>query len=125
METRFGLYVTLEDDGQRYLLDEGTRITLFRGLNEVLLNVAKHAQADETHVRLWREGRIMRIAVEDDGVGFDPGADTSGFGLFSVRERLNHLGGRVEIESAPGRGTRIVLSGPIKTEDPGTDGESV
>jgi PAS domain S-box-containing protein len=124
MEIRFGLDVTLEVDGQRQLLDEGTRITLFRGLSEVLLNVAKHAQAEKTHVRLWREDRFMKIAVEDDGVGFDPNADTSGFGLFSIRERLNHLGGSLQVESAPGKGTRIVLSGPITTADQEKGGES-
>lgn len=122
MEKRFGLHVTLEDDGQRQLLDEGIRITLFRGLRELLLNVAKHAGEDKARVQLWREEGFMRVAVEDDGVGFDPGADTTGFGLLSLRDRLNHLGGSLEIQSAPGEGTRIVLTGPISTEDPETAG---
>lgn len=113
IQGQFGLQVTVEDDGQRQLLDEGTRITLFRSLSELLLNIAKHARADKARVRLWREDRFMRIAVEDDGVGFVPGADTSGFGLLSIRERLNHLGGSLQIRSAPGEGTRIVLAAPI------------
>jgi len=124
MERRFGLRVTLEDDGQRQLLDEATRITLFRGLSEALLNVVKHARADKACVRLWREDQCMRIAVEDEGIGFDPSADTGGFGLFSVRERLRHLGGSLEIESAPGDGTRIVLTGPIADPDESRSGGS-
>jgi PAS domain S-box-containing protein len=125
MERRFGLHITLEDDGKRQPLDEATRITLFRGLSEALLNVAKHARADKTHVHLWREDRFIKIAVEDDGVGFDPDAERGGFGLFSVRERLNHLGGGLQIESAPGEGTRIVLTAPVASPDEPMSGESV
>jgi len=124
MERRFGLRVTLEDDGQRVPLDEATRITLFRGLSEALLNVVKHARADKVRVRLWREDRCLRITVEDNGVGFDPSAETGGFGLFSVRERLHHLGGSLEIDSTPGAGSRIVLTGPIADSDESESEES-
>jgi PAS domain S-box-containing protein len=121
MQQRFGLEIAVEDDGQCPSLDEVTRITLFRGMSELLLNIAKHARADKARVRLWREDRFMRIAVEDDGVGFVPGADTKGYGLFSIRERLNHLGGSLEIQSAPGEGTKIFLTAPIPTTGSETD----
>jgi PAS domain S-box-containing protein len=113
MQARFGLQVTVQDDGQSKMLDEGIRLTLFRGLSELLLNIAKHAGDDKARVRLWREDGLIRVAVEDDGVGFDAGADGGGFGLLSTRERLNHLGGSLEIQSAPAQGTRIVMTGPI------------
>jgi signal transduction histidine kinase len=65
------------------------------------------------------DGKI-EISVEDDGVGFDlRQTETSrrehgGVGLFNVRERLEYLGGRCEIQSEPGRGTRVVLAAPLK-----------
>jgi PAS domain S-box-containing protein len=124
VEQRFGLRVSVQDYGESQMLDEGTRITLFRGLSEVLLNIAKHARAKEARVCLWEEDRFMKIAVEDDGVGFDPDAATSGYGLFSIRERLNHLGGGLQIKSAPGEGTRIVMTAPIATEGLETAGRS-
>jgi len=118
IELRFGLQVAVEDDGERLLLNEGTRSTLFRALRESLLNVAKHARADNARVRLWREDSFMKVTVEDEGVGFDPNADSSGYGLLSIGERLNHLGGRMQIESAPGEGTRICLMAPITAAGP-------
>lgn len=113
MKARFGLQVTVQDDGQTKELDEGIRLTLFRGLSELLLNVAKHAGDDKARVRLWREDGLVRVSVEDDGVGFDTGADGGGFGLLSIRERLNHLGGSLDIQSVPDQGTRIVMTGPL------------
>jgi PAS domain S-box-containing protein len=117
MQRRFGLHVTLEEEGERKFLDEATRITLFRALREILVNVAKHAETEEANVRFaWRDRRL-EITVEDDGVGFDAATPTSGYGLFSVRERLNRLGGSMEIESSPGEGARIVLVAPLAAAD--------
>lgn len=117
MERRFGLHVTLEEEGERQRLDEATRTSLFRALREILVNVAKHAETDGADVRFaWRDGRI-EITVEDDGVGFDAATPTSGYGLFSVRERLNRLGGSLEIESSPGEGARIFLAAPLAAAD--------
>jgi len=117
MQRRFGLHVTLEEEGERQFLDEATRITLFRALREILVNVAKHAETDAADVRFaWRDHRI-EITIEDDGVGFDAATPTSGYGLFSVRERLNRLGGSVEIASSPGEGARIVLAAPLAAAD--------
>jgi signal transduction histidine kinase len=117
MQRRFGLHVTLEEEGEREFLDEATRITLFRALREILVNVAKHAETENADVRFaWRDRRI-EITVEDDGVGFDAATPTSGYGLFSVRERLNRLGGSIEIESSPGEGARIVLVAPLPASD--------
>jgi len=64
----------------------------------------------------------IRVSVEDDGVGFDISKagshdyKTGGFGLFSIRERLGHIGGHLEIQSKPGRGTRVALTAPIDQE---------
>jgi len=70
---------------------------------------------------------MIQVRVEDDGIGFEPAelssARGSAFGLFSIRERLEHLGGRFEIDSAPGRGCGITILAPLK-RDKALDGEN-
>jgi signal transduction histidine kinase len=112
IESRFGLHVTVESNAGSRILDEATRITLFRALRESLLNVSKHARTDKARVRLWQEDKFVKVMVEDEGVGFDSGASASGYGLFSIRERLNHLGGSMQIESRQGKGTSVCLIVP-------------
>jgi PAS domain S-box-containing protein len=121
MQARFGLHVTLEETGERQSLDEIARITLFRALSELLVNVAKHGGTDDADVRFFWQDRHVEIIIEDNGVGFDAGAPSSGYGLFSIRERLTRLGGDVQIESSPGQGTRIVLTAPIAATEEQTD----
>jgi signal transduction histidine kinase len=118
LKRRYGLHVAVDDDGQRWPLDEVTRISLFRSLRELLINVAKHAQTSQAHVRLWGEGRLMLLSVEDQGAGFDHESIPAGFGLFSIRERLNHLDGSMQIDSVPGAGTRIVVVAPMTAGAP-------
>jgi signal transduction histidine kinase len=120
LKRRYGLNVALDEDGQRWSLDEVTRISLFRSLRELLINVAKHAQTSEAHVRLWGEGPLMLMSVEDKGAGFGHESIPPGFGLFSIRERLNHLGGSMQIESVPGVGTKIVVTAPMTAGAPKT-----
>jgi signal transduction histidine kinase len=78
----------------------------------------------EAHVHIWRDGNAARISVEDSGIGFDPGARHEGFGLLALRERVGQMGGSVEIASAVGSGTRIVVSVLVASRDAGTDGGS-
>ena len=63
---------------------------------------------------------MMMMRVEDQGAGFDHEAMPPGFGLFSIRERLNHLGGSMQIDSVPGVGTRIVVVAPMTAGAPET-----
>ena len=120
---RFGLLVHVAK-AQEPVLDEATRVTLFRALRELLVNVAKHAGVGEARARIWRDGDVVRVSVEDSGVGFDPEATHLGFGLLALRERVAHMGGSVEIESAAGQGTRIVVSVPVPSGDPDPEGGS-
>jgi signal transduction histidine kinase len=119
MQKEHGLPCRFEDDGQAKPLEEDLRAVLFRSVRELLVNVVKHAHARSAKVSLRKEGGDMRIVVEDDGVGFESsGAElypgqSGGFGLFSILERLTYFGGRVHIESEPGRGTRITLVAPL------------
>jgi CheY-like chemotaxis protein len=96
---------------------------LFESVRELLVNAVKYAKVDRVEVDLVldAEDRLC-ITVADGGVGFDPArlvdpanASTVGWGLFSIRERLTLLGGRFDIESSPGRGTRLRLIAPRET----------
>lgn len=116
---QFGLPVDVHGAPDLVELSEGVRVVLFRSIQEALINTVKHAQASRATVRLMPHGPNEVCAIlEDDGIGFDvesrshhPSA-ASGFGLFSIRERICHLGGSVNIDSAPGKGTRIRLTVP-------------
>ena len=88
---------------------------------KLLVNAAKHAQASHVHVTVDRIDNDIRIAVEDNGIGFDTSRlqdrsphGTSGFGLFSIRERLTHMGGGVYIQSGHTKGTKVVLRAPLE-----------
>lgn len=116
---KHGLTVTLELEEEVEIEAEEIRITLFRAVRELLFNVAKHAQVKSASIRLERTKQgLVRIYVSDSGVGFDPAAvraregAAGGFGLFSLRERLESLGGRFEVRSAPGQGSRFTLQAP-------------
>ncbi len=109
------------DDAPRPLCEE-TRVALFRVGRELLHNVAKHARADEVRVSLANVGDHVELVVEDDGAGFDATeagqsfGPAGGFGLFSIREQLDHIGGRLEVVSRPGHGTRVVASAPLSPQ---------
>lgn len=80
---------------------------------EALNNVAKYARASRAHMRLATEGGHLRFEVIDDGVGFDPTAVTRGTGLQGMADRVEVLGGSLEVRSEPGRGTTVVGAVPI------------
>jgi signal transduction histidine kinase len=92
---------------------------IFRAVQEALVNITRHAHAETVLIQgSAADGRLL-IEIEDDGVGFDPaGIERShdslrGIGLLGMRERLEILGGTLEVDSTPGEGTRIVFSLPI------------
>jgi signal transduction histidine kinase len=124
MERRYDLRVKLEHEGECAELDEETSISLFRSVNELLINVAKHAKIDHAEVRVSSWVKDVMIVVEDRGVGFDSSSKASEYGLFSVRERLHHLGGILTIASKPGEGTRVTLVVPRSAADSETKTES-
>jgi PAS domain S-box-containing protein len=95
------------------------RILLFEAVRELLFNAVKHAHVDRVDVKLAvGPGDTIHIEVSDDGVGFDPTAilhhkDQVGLGLFSIRERLASHGGHLDVQSAPGKGARFILTLPM------------
>jgi len=120
IQEKHGIETGFEDDGQPKPLDDDIRALLFRNVRELLINVVKHAQARRVKVTTRSVKDQIRISVEDDGVGFDPvevtamAAKRAEFGLFSIRKRLEQLGGLFEVVSAPGRGARITMTAPLK-----------
>lgn len=92
---------------------------LYRIVQEALTNVTKHAKATCAAVQVEREGRVVRCSVRDDGVGFDVSAASArrgeqGLGLIGIRERLDALGGTLQIASTPGQGTELVITIPLE-----------
>jgi signal transduction histidine kinase len=84
---------------------------------EALNNVAKYADASSVEIRLRQKDGELRFEVADNGVGFEPGATTRGTGLQGIADRLDALGGRFEIRTAPGKGTTLVGLVPSPTRE--------
>jgi signal transduction histidine kinase len=96
-----GLAVRFRDDGTHKPVADDVRLVVFQAARELLINVAKHAGVDRAQISIRRVGEALEIEVADDGAGFDPTdvgtarSSHGGFGLFSIRERLSYLGGRL------------------------------
>ncbi len=119
--------------GERYRLDarvvrpevlphisERFQGMLFHAVRELLFNVVKHAKASEAIVRIDTKDGALSILVADNGVGFDPtglgkGRTSGSLGVFSIRQRMDLLGGTLEVDSAPHRGTRMTLLVPLQS----------
>jgi PAS domain S-box-containing protein len=87
---------------------------VYRVVQEALTNVVKHAKATLVSVVVTRPDGFVSVAVEDDGVGFDPDASPKGrLGLVGMRERVEVFGGTIDIESSPGSGTTVLVQIPI------------
>jgi signal transduction histidine kinase len=96
-------------------LPEEVALCLYRVVQEGLRNVARHARASRTEVRLQRLDGGLQVCVRDNGVGFDPTQNRAGtsLGHAGMRQRVALLGGKIDIESTPGRGTAILAWVPL------------
>jgi signal transduction histidine kinase len=114
-----GLAVSLQTSLEQLHLPESQAILLFQSIRELLTNVMKHAKSDEVTVSLNQDMGTLWLEVRDNGVGFDSVAaiknteNVSKFGLFSIGERMQALGGTFEVESMPGHGTIARLTLPV------------
>ena len=117
-----GLRVMVEVEDKRPSVSEDHAILLFHAARELLMNTLKHAGTDHARLAMTTADRSLRIEITDDGSGFDIAALDSapatsrhgGFGLFSIRERMIAMGGRFELISRPGEGTRATLLAPLE-----------
>jgi WD40 repeat protein/two-component sensor histidine kinase len=113
-----GVRLTADLDAFERRLPPETEINLYRIVQEALTNLLKHAQATEATVELKRDPAGVRLSIYDNGRGFDPGRpvtrreDLHGLGLAGIAERAAILGGTCDVQSAPGRGTRVTVIVP-------------
>ncbi|MGH8310768.1 MAG: sensor histidine kinase, partial [Steroidobacteraceae bacterium] len=112
VERDHGLSIELSVQGDVDRLPARLEAGAYRSVQEALHNVVRHAAARQVVVDVSRADDRMRVSIEDDGRGFDPQAASQGFGLIGMRERAHLLGGDLEVDSLPGRGTRVILEVP-------------
>jgi CheY-like chemotaxis protein len=114
IHAKHGLLVHVRTHGEVGLESDALKAFLFKATQELLFNVVKHARVNEASIRVRRMGRWIGLMVCDRGRGFDPQelGKTHGFGLFSIRERVEMLGGRMKIRSAEGRGSTFSMVVP-------------
>lgn len=119
IQQQYGVDVEIRRPGRVMPLSTEWSVTLFAAVHELLVNVGKHAKSPNALVTFNKKKGSIVLSVEDKGIGMvsptrasiKPGTD--GFGLFSIRERLRYLGGRVEISSKRGQGTCVTLLVPV------------
>ena len=104
-------------------ISERTGRQLTRIIQEALANVRRHANPWRVELRLWREGEHACVEVTDDGRGFDPDAPVAGVGQQSMRQRAVELGGELEVESSPEKGTRVRVKVPFSHLSDGWEDE--
>lgn len=120
---RYGVACRVSSDDASKQLRKDMLTMLYTSVRELLINVAKHAEASSAEVRLTVIGNRLRLEIIDDGVGFDvelaatTAAQKSSFGLFSVRERINYLGGSFVVHSEQGAGTSVSIEVPLLTSN--------
>jgi signal transduction histidine kinase len=98
-------------------MDSAIGIALYRIVQEALTNIAKHAQAKHVDIIVTNGPGGISLTVVDDGIGFDSAgmdrlATKTGWGIMSMRERAQAVSGTLTIESAPGKGTRVIVIVP-------------
>ncbi|MFH1137879.1 MAG: PAS domain S-box protein [Pseudomonadota bacterium] len=114
----YGLEVDVRDDRAPKPLEDDARVALYRSAKELMINVVKHARAAKMTVDISRKDRDIVIVVRDDGQGFSASQPRKikSFGLFSIREWLKRLGGKIMVESTPGEGSLLTLTAPLKED---------
>jgi signal transduction histidine kinase len=123
IEKKHKIQTEFEDDGLPKPLDDDVQAILFRNVRELLINVVKHAKASIIKVSIRRANNQIQVIVEDDGIGFNvqeiikTATGMGGFGLFSIQEGLDHLGGHIDIESEPGHGCKVTMTAPLKQKE--------
>jgi PAS domain S-box-containing protein len=94
-------------------MDSTKEITIYRVIQEALTNVRKYAETDEASVIIREMDSCVRLVIEDKGIGFDPNTIQKGVGLFSMDERIRAVGGTLDIQSVPQKGTKVILEMPL------------
>ncbi|MGE0471532.1 MAG: hypothetical protein Nkreftii_000100 [Candidatus Nitrospira kreftii] len=123
---KYGMTVTVTvPENQEIEVPEDQAMLLFQSMRELLINSAKYAGTGRAVLTLEQRDEILYLTVRDEGKGFDPSATngtpivgmSSKFGLFSIKERMRSLGGSLELETSPGKGTTATLVLPIRDDE--------
>jgi signal transduction histidine kinase len=114
-QERYGLQVEVNCEPLPASLEGLQKILLFRAIRELLTNVIKHARASRARIAVQTTENQLSLEVADNGSGFEAANLTagSGFGLFSIAERISNQGGKMEVTSTPGEGTRVNITLPL------------
>jgi PAS domain S-box-containing protein len=125
VQTKHGLTVHVEARGRIDPQSEPLKAFLYKAAQEILFNVVKHARTQEATLRLQRMHGQLWLTISDKGRGFEPQAlsKTAGFGLLSIRERVELLGGRMKIKSVRGRGSTFLIAVPDEQMGETTENE--
>lgn len=123
MLEKHGLHMELRSEGPLEQIPNEVKAFAYRAVRELLFNVVKHAGVCQASVEVTGDSKQIRVVVSDRGRGYDPEVEEkrsskTGLGLLSIRERLTYMGGRMEIQSAPGKGTRTAMEIPLQRPAP-------
>ncbi|HXG53580.1 MAG TPA: sensor histidine kinase [candidate division Zixibacteria bacterium] len=120
MNSALGLRVLLETEPENLSVPEAVEQDLYFVLREALMNVTRHSQASRTEIILKQGGEALEGSLSDDGVGFVSNGGTPpagpGLGLITMKERMEKNGGKLLVESSPGKGTRISFVLPLRAK---------
>jgi signal transduction histidine kinase len=120
MSSGYGIVFEFSEDPCRIPLVMDHKIVLYRAVRELLMNVIRHSGARKAEVSLVCAGGKLQILVEDNGKGFDDAkagrgfSPSGGYGLFSIRESIRHVGGSMAVTSVPKTGTRVQITVPLR-----------
>ncbi len=118
MERVYKLGVQIETEGPPITLGEPAKTTIFRAVRELLINVSKHAHCDRARIACRNDSAQLTICVSDQGHGFSydgsvwPNTSESGFGLNGIKDRIEYIGGEMNIATSPGDGTTVTITFP-------------
>lgn len=118
LQAEHGFTVHLRQTIEPLAIPEEERVVLFTAVRELLINIIKHSEVDQGMVSIAEDGERIVIEVADSGTGFDDTVRTTGFGLFSIRQKMQRIGGSLAIASEVGKGTvaRLVLPSKLMTK---------
>jgi PAS domain S-box-containing protein len=119
VDKKHDIVTKISSTEDKYPLKDSTRILVYRSIKELVMNTVKHAKANRLIVNLKADKGKLEIIIEDNGIGFEYNNEVTkfkrkGYGLFSVKERVSDMGGKMTIYTKPGEGTKIYISVPLK-----------
>ena len=122
-QNRHHIQIYFNSEGDIEVCDATIKVFLYRAVRELLVNIIKHAEAKSVEITMMHGSGCIRVAITDDGIGFDASSmklasnPSKHFGLFSLKDRFENLGGNFSIQSRHNRGTRIELKAPDKVPE--------